>query len=276
MSREAVHPPAVKVNPKPRSHSEGEGDPPRVRLAIVADWAAACSPGIRGLCGLLRKRLIAGERILVLHGRQVVDVAEDPERILPGLRSPVDPDLISADRVGELLLRLSLVRDLVVEGLPAFAVSGVDLGLFRRAGEDGALKIDASRLAWLLSSGVLPVIGLDCLSSDGTLGRTSVFEVTRTLAQARDIYSVDLITSTDRLLQFDGSEALALRLRDLERLRTRGTDHYPSDAVSQTAVEAALVAMENGVPMVRIGSVASLASGMATEITPAGRGVVVR
>jgi acetylglutamate kinase len=219
--------------------------------------------------------MIAGERVLVLHGPLAVDVAEEPAPILPDLRLPVDPDLQSVDRVGESLLRLSLVRDLVEEGLPAVGVSGVDLGLFRR-GADGDLKIDANRLTWLLSGGILPVIGVDCLNPDGTVGRTTASEVTRTLALARDIHSVDVIARTDRVLQFDGSEALALQLGDLQRLRTRAPDHFPSDPVSQSAIESALAALENGVPTARIGSIASLVNGTATEVTQAGRGVVVR
>jgi hypothetical protein len=274
MSREAVHPPAVRVNPKLRSHTDGVSSPPRVRLLIVGDWEAVCSPGIKGLCGLLRKRLIAGERVLVLHGR-LAAATEDPDPVLPALRLPTDADLLSADRLGESVLRLSLVRDLVGEGLPAFALSGVDLGLLRR-GDDGVLKIDASRLAWLLSSGVLPVIGVDCLRPDGTVGRTTVSEVTQTLAQDRDIHSVDVVTNSDRVLQPDGSEALALQLGDLTRRRARGPNHFPSAPVTQSVLESTLAALENGVPTARIGSVASLVNRTATEVTQAGRGVVVR
>jgi hypothetical protein len=223
---------------------------------------------------LLRKRLIADERVLILHAQLPVE-KRDPESILSGPRTPLDRDLVSMSRVRESLLRMSLVRGLVGEGLPALGLSGVDLGLFRQ-GEDGALRIDASRLGWLLCSGVLPVIGVDCLSSDGTLGRTTVCEITRTLARARDIHSVDVITSTGRVLLLDGAEALALRLEDLKRLPAQGPADCPTAPASQSAMDVALAALQSGVPTARIGSVASLVGGTATELTQAGRGVVVR
>jgi acetylglutamate kinase len=272
-----VRPLAVKVNPKLKSQSGGGESPPKIRLTVVCDWDSVGSPGISGFCGLIRKRLIAGERLILLHGPLDLDVgaAEEVERMLTGLRLPVARPLISADRVAESLLRLSLVKALVGEGLPAVAVSGVDLGLFRRD-ESGELRVDASRLTWLLGSGVVPVIGPDCLSPDQSVGRTTAAEMTQTLAGCRDIHSLDVLTPTDRVLQFDGSEALALHLSDLERLRTRGPDHFPPDPVPEAAVEVALAAMENGVPTARIGSIGSLVSGTATEITQGGRGAVVR
>lgn len=266
--------PTVRVNPRLRSPVEA--DPPaRIRLTLVGDWEAVCSPGIRGLCGLLRKRMIGGERALVLHGQLAVDVAEEPPAALPDLRLPLDAALSSVDRVGEALLRLSLVRDLVTEGLPAVAMSGVDLGLLRR-GADGVLRVDESRLAWLLGGGVLPVLGVDCLNADGTVGRATAPEVTQALALARDLHSVDVVSRTDRVLRFDGSQALTLSLGDLQRLRTRGPDHFPSDPVSHSVIELALAALESGVPTARIGSVASLVSRTATEVTQSASGVVMR
>ena len=274
---DGVRPLEITVNPKLTSESGGEESPPRVRLTIVCDWAAVNSPGISGLCGLIRKRLITGERLVLLHGPLDLDegAAEEVERTLTGLRLPADLTLISADRVAESLLRISLVKALVEEGLPAVAVSGVDLGLFRRD-ERGELRVDASRLTWLLGSGVVPVIGPDCLCPGQSVGRTTASEMTRTLAACRDLHSLDVITPTDRVLQFDGSEALALQMCDLERLRAPGPDHFPPDPVPKAAIEAALAAIESGVPVVRIGSIGSLARRTATEIPQGGRGAVVR
>lgn len=165
---------------------------------------------------------------------------------------------------------VSLVAELVGRGVRALGLSGADLGLLRskllneqRLGRvGGPPRVRAGQLRQLLDAGLVPVIAPVCLGPEGGLLNVNADTVAHAIACALGATSLDFVSDVAGVFDAEGEVIERLRADELagllESASIRG-GMIPKLQASHSAVC-------SGVARVRIGTLASLASGVATVI----------
>ena len=166
---------------------------------------------------------------------------------------------------------VSLVAELVERGVPALGVSGADLGLLRskllnerRLGRvGGPPRVRASQLRQLLDAGLVPVVAPVCLGPDGGLLNVNADTVAHAIACALGAHSLDFVSDVPGVFDAQGEVIERIHVDELSGLlegsEIRG-GMIPKLQASHSAVR-------SGVARVRIGTLASLGSEAATEIS---------
>lgn len=166
---------------------------------------------------------------------------------------------------------VSLVAELVERGVRALGVSGADLGLLRskllnepRLGRvGGPPRVRASQLRQLLDAGLVPVVAPVCLGPDGGLLNVNADTVAHAIACALGAHSLDFVSDVPGVFDARGEVIERIHVDELSGLlegsEIRG-GMIPKLQASHSAVR-------SGVARVRIGTLASLGSEAATEIS---------
>ena len=166
---------------------------------------------------------------------------------------------------------LSLVRRLVFRGLPALGLSGVDLGLLKSNFVDRAKLgfvgtsplVDAERLRGLVDAGYLPVIAPLCLGPAGEVLNVNADTVAQAVSTALRAEQLDFVSDVPGVYD-DSGVRWQIRVPEVAKLLSQ--DSVTGGMVPK--LQAALGALEAGVPRVRIGSLTTLRSDAATVLCP--------
>lgn len=228
------------------------------------------------LCDQLCERHRAGERLVIVHGGgpQIEALHERvgiPSRKRGGLRTTPPESIELVAMALRASANLSLVRRLVFRGLPALGLSGVDLGLLRSEFQDRASlgfvgaspTVDAGRLRGLVDAGYLPVIAPLCLGPAGEVLNVNADTVAQAVSSALQADRLDFVSDVPGVYD-DSGVRWQIRVPEVNALLRQ-------DAVKGGMIpklQAALGALQAGVPKVRIGSLSTLRSDAATVLCP--------
>lgn len=222
----------------------------------------------------LVERSRRGERLIVVHGGGK-EIGELHERLgisfekKGGLRitSEASMDLVTMTLCG--LVNKRLVARLTAAGVDALGLCGADRGLLRsrvlnarrlgRVGNPPSVRVEV--LDELLDRGLVVVLSPVSLGSDGALLNVNADAAAQAVAAAMEAERLDFVTDTDGVHTGAGT-ARTLAAEDLEPLVRSA--HVTGGMVPK--LQAALAAVQAGVERVRVGSLASLARGTATEV----------
>lgn len=178
-----------------------------------------------------------------------------------------DVDLVRMALSG--LANKRLVAALVARGVPAVGISGEDAGLVdARLAHDGALgrvgaphRIDASVVAHLLAGGYLPVVSpvaRDGANAEGAALNVNGDDCAAALAAALGAEELLLVSDVSGV-RADGVPAARL---DADAARAAIASGEAAGGMA-AKLEAALLALDAGVPRVRVGDLAALADASA-------------
>lgn len=226
------------------------------------------------LTSLVKARIEDGWRVIVVHGggREVSEIHEtlghEPRRVR-GLRVTPEKEMPAVTMVLRGLVNARLVSALVRGGVSALGMSGVDLGVmsanFLNARELGRVggppRVDVDAIERLLGAGVVPVFCSVCLGPDHQPLNVNADTVAHTLAVSLQAESLDFASDVAGVRTEDGI-ASELRPADVRQL-------IQADLVTGGMIpklQAAVAAVSSGVAGVRIGTLASLRAGTATEV----------
>ncbi len=218
--------------------------------------------------------LDGGGRVVVVHGGGVEiaalhDALGVPTRKRSGLRVTPAESMWITTMVLCGSVNKRLVARLLVQGIPAMGLSGIDLGLLRadlinepslgRVG--GPPRVDDALLRMLIAQGFVPVLAPVSLGSDGEPVNVNADTAAQGIAAALGADSLDFVSDVAGVL--DGDTPLRrLRPDEVQPLIARSV--VSGGMVPK--LQAALAALDAGVRRVRVGSVPSLRSGEATEV----------
>ena len=166
---------------------------------------------------------------------------------------------------------VALVAELVEQGVPALGVSGADLGLLRskllneaRLGRvGGPPRVRAGQLRQLLDAGLVPVVAPVCLGPDGGLLNVNADTVAHAIACALGASSLDFVSDVPGVFDAEGEVIERIHADELAGLLESSSIRggmIPKLQASHSAVC-------SGVARVRIGTLTSLASEAATQIS---------
>lgn len=229
---------------------------------------------LRPLTRLVKARRKEGWRVIVVHGggREVSDVHEtmghEPRRVR-GLRVTPEEEMPAVTMVLRGVVNVRLVAALVRAGMPALGMSGVDLAVMRseflNARELGRVggppRVDVDTIERLLGADVVPVFCSVCLGPDHRPLNVNADTVAHTLAVSLQAERLDFASDVEGVRTETGF-ASELRPADIRQL-------IKAELVTGGMIpklQAAVAAVSSGVSGVRIGTLATLRAGTATEV----------
>jgi acetylglutamate kinase len=208
-----------------------------------------------------------GPRISALH-----DALDEPRSTWEGLRVTSERGMEITTMVLCGLVNKALVAGLVVRGVRAIGLSGIDLGLLRadlldperlgRVGASPEVDVDAI-VRW--TDGLVPVIAPVSLGPDGNPVNVNADTAARAIAGALGARRLDFVTDVPgvRGERRDDAPIRRLCLTDADDLL-----RHPSAVAGgmRPKLRSAVAAVRGGVGRVRVGNLGSLGSGTATEV----------
>lgn len=171
------------------------------------------------------------------------------------------------------LVNKRLVAHCVSAGVSAVGVSGVDAGLLRVSLLDEASwgrvgrepKVDDSLLRDLLASDRVPIVAPISLGQDGAPVNVNADDAAHAIATALRVDSMEFVSDIPGVK--DGNDEVIARIDDAR------FDDLVTEQVVQGGMipklQAALIAIEEGVGRVRIGDLAAMEAQTATEVMTA-------
>lgn len=252
---------------------------PRAVTVLKAGGAVVDSPAqLRLLTAHVRTRRRDGAAVVVVHGGGAL-VSELHERLAvpftkrAGLRVTSEEGMRLTAMVLRGEVNAAIVGSFVGGELDAIGLSGVDRGLMRSAFLNqahlgrvgGPPRVAAERLRELLARDMVPVIAPICLGPDAGLLNVNADTAAHSIAVALEAEVLEFVCDVPGVLDADGAV-----LRRLDPSRTQAL--LAAEGVHGGMIpklQAALAALDAGVRRVRIGSLATLAVGRATELVAA-------
>ncbi|MHB1293537.1 MAG: acetylglutamate kinase [Anaerolineae bacterium] len=233
-------------------------------------------PELAALVGAL-KRMAAQGPLVVVHGGGP-EIAQMQQRLglaprfVEGLRVTDEESLYVAEMVLSGVVNKRLVARLVVQGVRAMGLSGVDAGLLRAerlccaAGDLGCVgeiqQVDADCLRELLACGYMPVISPISLGPDGRPLNVNADQAALAVAGALQVREVVFLTDVPGVLR-DGAVLETLSAPEA----ARQIDGGGITGGMIPKVRSALRALEAGVRYSRITNLAGLAAGTGTRLS---------
>ena len=217
-----------------------------------------------------------GHQVVIVHGGgveigQIHDAIGVPTVKKAGLRVTPEDSMAITTMVLCGLVNTRLVAGLLVTGIPALGLSGVDLGLLRcdlinertlgRVG--GPPRVDGALLRLLLEQGFVPVLAPVSLGVDGEPANVNADTAAQSVAAALGADSLDFVSDVDGVL--DGDTPIR-RISPAEVPPLIRRSVVSGGMIPK--LQAALAALDAGVGRVRVGSLPSLRRGEATEVQP--------
>jgi acetylglutamate kinase len=222
------------------------------------------------------KRLASQWPLVVVHGGGV-EIAELQQRLgivpqfVEGLRVTDEESLRVAEMVLSGVVNKRLTARLVMNGLRAIGISGIDGGLLRARrivhpkGDLGhvgeVIEVDTGCLNDLLSAGFVPVISPISLSAEGRSLNVNADHAALAVAGALSVAEAIFLTDVPGVL-CDGAVLCTLNASEAQRLIDSG--QISGGMIPK--VHAALRAIERGVGSVRITNLVGLAAGSGTRV----------
>jgi acetylglutamate kinase len=207
-----------------------------------------------------------GKEIADLHGRLGVSF-----ETVQGLRATSQESLRLVEMVLNGTVNTRLVRWLVVGGVEAIGLSGVDLGLVRvtpltvegrSLGRVGQVQtVNAQALLHLLDLGLTPVVSPVSLGEDGLVYNVNADHVAAGVAKAIDAARLIFVSNVPGV-QVAGRTVAGLTLAQIEELIAEG--HISGGMIPK--VRAATEAVASGVQQAVITDLAGLAQGKGTAV----------
>ena len=229
---------------------------------------------LRPLVRLVKARRKEGWRVVVVHGggSEVSAVHEtmghEPRRVR-GLRVTPEKEMPAVTMVLRGVVNTRVVASLVQAGMPALGMSGVDLGVMRsdflNARELGRVggppRVDVDALGRLLEAGMVLVFCSVCMGPDHRPLNVNADTVAHTLAVSLRAESLDFASDVKGVRTESGyaSELCPADVRKLIQAELVTGGMIPK-------LQAAVAAVSTGVEGVRIGTLATLRAGTATEV----------
>lgn len=218
----------------------------------------------------------AGSRPLVVHGGGP-EISELHQRLEieverhEGLRVTRGEGMDLTVMVLCGAVRTRIVQHFSARGVPALGVSGVDLGLLRAPLLDvdllgrvgGPPAVDLERLHQLLGLDAVLVVTPVSIGPDGRPVNVNADDAAHAIATALEAASLDFLSDIPGVRSGDDDVLEQVQPADVERLIADGVVH----GGMVPKLRAAVAALHAGVERVRIGDLATLADGTATEIT---------
>ncbi|HMF34468.1 MAG TPA: acetylglutamate kinase [Candidatus Lokiarchaeia archaeon] len=214
---------------------------------------------------------------IIVHGggKEVTELQEqlgiNCERI-EGLRVTDAHSLRVTEMVLSGLVNKRLVRMLVMAGMPAIGLSGVDAHLFQaeklciEAGDLGfvgkVVKVNAPALEKLVGAGFLPVISPMSLSEEGQVYNVNADAAAQALAEGLKVGKLIFITDVPGV-RIAGEFRDVLAVDEIEP----NIDSGEISGGMIPKVRAAVDAIQNGVGAVVITNAANFTTGTGTKIT---------
>lgn len=220
-----------------------------------------------------------GRRVVVVHGGgpeigTLHDRLGVPFEKRDGLRvtSREGMDITTMVLCG--LVNKRVVARFVTEGLPALGLSGVDLGLLRaelrdeaRLGQVGTSpRVTRARLENLLEAGFVPVIAPVSLGPEGRPVNVNADSAAHAIATALEAHTLDFVSDVPGVRTRANSTVVARRLRVAEVRRLVESATVVKGGMLPK-LESAVAAVDKGVTRVRVGDLAGMVRGSATEVT---------
>lgn len=214
-------------------------------------------------------------RIVIVHGggpqisEMQRDLGQTPEK-KSGLRATPKESMPTTTMVLCGLVNKRVVSRLVAAGVRALGLSGIDLGLLRsrllneqqlgRVG--GPPRVDAGTLEYLLDARIVPVLAPVSAGPDGLPVNVNADTVAQSVAEALSAQTLDFISDVHGVR---GEDGWVKRISKKEVTPLVARSVVTGGMIPK--LQAATVALENGVGRVRVGSLVSLAAGTATVVT---------
>ncbi len=225
---------------------------------------------------LVRVRALVreGPTVLVHGGGREIDALQQALNLVPetvnGLRVTSSKAMDAVAMVLCGVVNKRVVAHFVHRGVTAVGACGADGGLLRAAfygkGELGrvgdAPRVDVPLLRGLIPPGGVLVLAPVSLGPDGGLLNVNADTVGQAVAAACGAETLEFVTDVDAVTSPEGplTQLSPPQIRHLIKSEVIRGGMRPK-------MEAALAALEAGVRTVRVGSLASLGAGEATEVT---------
>jgi len=220
-----------------------------------------------------------GARVVLVHGggSEISDLHArlgEPCRKEDGLRVTSDRGLDITTMVLCGLVNKRVVAAMLTQGVNAIGLSGIDAGLLRagfldrrRLGRVGDVpRVDVERLRSLLDAELVPVIAPVSLGPDGRPVNVNGDTAARAIAAALEADRLDFVSDVPGIRRSaDGDEILRrLTLEEADRLLQ---DRTAISGGMRPKLGSAIAAVRAGVRSVRVGNLAGVGAGRATELT---------
>ncbi|MBM3188782.1 MAG: acetylglutamate kinase [Chloroflexi bacterium] len=233
-------------------------------------------PVLDQLAGVLA-RLVSRGPLVVVHGGGS-DIADLQRRLglkprfVDGLRVTDEDSMQVAEMVLSGTVNKRLTARLVMEGVRAIGLSGVDGGLLRAVklvhpqgdlGRVGQIHaVDVSCLRDLIAAGYTPVVSPISLGMDGAAFNVNADHAALAIARALGVAEMIFLTDVPGVMQ-DGSVLPALGADEAERLIATGV--VTGGMIPK--VRSALEVLQADIGTVRITNLAGLSQGTGTWIS---------
>jgi acetylglutamate kinase len=219
-----------------------------------------------------------GRRVIVVHGGgpeigALHDALGVPFEKSDGLRVTHDEGMQITTMVLCGLVNKRVAARFVRDGIPAVGLSGIDLGLLRsdlideaRFGQvGGPPRVRLERLERLLDEGLVPVIAPVSLGPDGQALNVNADTAAHAIATALSADTLDFVSDVPGVRTRPDSPVVARRLRvsEVQRLLD-GSSVIKGGMLPK--LRSAVAAVDGGVARVRVGDLAGMARGSATEV----------
>ncbi len=247
----------------------------RLTLLKVGGAQLKDGPNLDRLADLLA-RLASECHLIVVHGGGP-EIAELQRRLglepryRDGLRITDDESLRLAEMVLSGSVNKRLTARLVIRGVKAIGLSGVDAGLLRAErmicpkgdlGRVGRItRVDTSLLSELLGDGFTPILSPISLGEDGRPLNVNADHAALAIATALRVAEIVFLTDVPGVMADD----TLLRQLDAEQARCLMDARRVTGGMIPK-VRSALRAVEGGVGVARITNISGLASGGGTRV----------
>lgn len=230
------------------------------------------------LCEHVDRLVRSGERVVLIHGggTEITALHEqlgEPCRKENGLRvtSPRGLDITTMVLCG--LVNKRVVAALIGRGVDAMGMSGVDAGLLRaellderKLGRVGdAPRVDPRGLVVLLDAGMVPVVAPVSLGPDGRPVNVNGDTAARSIAAALRADRLDFLSDVPGIRPRPGSPDIVPRLTVAEAGELLQDGEVITGGM-RPKLGSAIAALGAGVRRVRVGSLAGIGRGRATEV----------
>ncbi|MFT5152430.1 MAG: acetylglutamate kinase [Planctomycetota bacterium] len=276
----------IEQSARPKSSSRDRltltfGDDLDQRTAILKVGGANLNrePYIQGLANHVRSLVDDGMRVVVVHGggaeigalHEALDV---PFRKIDGLRVTSESGMELTTQILCGSVNKRIVASFQEQGLRTLGLSGIDLGLLhaelvdeKRLGRVGKVtRVAVGTLRGLLDAGIVCVLAPVSTGPDGRPVNVNADAAAHAVATAIHAERLDFVSDIQGVRTRVDCDEVAGRLC-LAEARELVHDKQVVQGGMRPKLEAAVFAVEGGVGRVRVGSLSSIAAGLATEIT---------